>query len=107
MLAADEGALLKIVDDEARRAELARLVEAGDRSQERWPVLRELLAWVRLPGRHARDGLSLATTLHGARDRAAHERARRGGSRAGRGLDGGRRAAGLAGRGTGANRPHC
>lgn len=73
-LAADEGARLTVVTEPTRRAELGRLVEAGDRSQVRWPVLREAVAWTRLPGRHRHDGLPFSLTIAAGRDRPRRER---------------------------------
>ncbi len=74
-LAADEGATFTVVSDPEQRAELGRIVETADRGQQRWAVVKEVVAWTRLPGRHADDGLPASATLRGAHDRAARERA--------------------------------
>jgi nitroreductase len=74
-LAADEGATFTVISDPEQRAELGRIVEEADRGQQRWPVVKEVLAWTRLPGRHQDDGLPASATLRGAHDRAARERA--------------------------------
>ncbi len=64
-LAADQGARLTVVRDEDTRRRLAELVEQADRYQSRWAVVREALAWTRVPGRHADDGLPLSMTAAG------------------------------------------
>lgn len=74
-LSADEGATFTVISDPEQRAELGRIVEEADRGQQRWPVVKEVLAWTRLPGRHEDDGLPASATLRGAHDRAARERA--------------------------------
>jgi nitroreductase len=73
-LAADEGARLTVVTDPAKRAELARLVEAGDRMQARASVLREAVAWTRVFGRHRDDGLPPSLTIGAGRHRPRRER---------------------------------
>jgi nitroreductase len=72
--AADEGAHLTVVDDAERRRALARLVEQADRAQASdLAVLRELVAWLRVPGRHHDDGLPANIALESPARRARRE----------------------------------
>jgi hypothetical protein len=63
-----------VIDDEPRRRALGELVARGDRLQaSRLDIVRELVGWLRLPGRHHDDGLPFATALEGPGHRAERE----------------------------------
>lgn len=73
--AAEEGATLTITTDPHRRHAVAAVVEQADRMQaSRLTTLRELVAWLRLPGRHRDDGLPVAMAVEPPGRRARRER---------------------------------